>query len=168
MASRMLPIRPGNSAIRSISKRRPSCSQPFSTSSSAAALSPYRKSQSKPAQREPSKRPATTAAAPAPYVIDCPEIARRVSSTDVIAEKGDQYPVLHLIKTTEMSLRRWCIVKHQSSTSRMYSRSHVSGRANSAQVCWTQWWPDLPRDDAQAWRQTHLYAYRCIRIYTRD
>jgi hypothetical protein len=62
-----LPLRP-TSAIRSLSKRRPSCTQPFSTTSPAAAISPYRKEQqsaTKSSSRS-SRRPATTAAAPAP------------------------------------------------------------------------------------------------------
>ncbi|EXJ57437.1 acetolactate synthase I/II/III large subunit [Cladophialophora yegresii CBS 114405] len=63
MATKMTAIRPGSSAIRSMSRRRPSCSQPFSSTAPAAALSPYRKS-SKPSP-ENSKRPATTAAAQA-------------------------------------------------------------------------------------------------------
>ncbi|KIW53424.1 acetolactate synthase, large subunit, biosynthetic type [Exophiala xenobiotica] len=61
MATKMMPMRPGSSAIRSISKRRPSCSQPFSSTASAAALSPYRKSQK--STTEQTRRPATTAAA---------------------------------------------------------------------------------------------------------
>ncbi|KIV79721.1 acetolactate synthase, large subunit, biosynthetic type [Exophiala sideris] len=63
MATKIMPMRPGSSGIRSLSKRRPSCSQHFSSTTPAAALSPYRKSQ-KPAT-EQSRRPATTAAAPA-------------------------------------------------------------------------------------------------------
>ncbi|KAK4940375.1 Acetolactate synthase, mitochondrial [Elasticomyces elasticus] len=63
MATKIMPMRPGSSAIRSLSKRRPSCSQHFSSTTPAAALSPYRKSQ-KPTT-EQSRRPATTAAAPA-------------------------------------------------------------------------------------------------------
>ena len=62
MASKMLPMRPGTSAIRSLSKRRPSCSQPFSSTAPTAAL-PKR---SQKTTSEPTKRPATTAAAPAP------------------------------------------------------------------------------------------------------
>ncbi|KAI1617126.1 acetolactate synthase I/II/III large subunit [Exophiala viscosa] len=62
MATKIMPMRPGSTAIRSLSRRRPSCSQSFSTTAPAAALSPYRKSQ-KPAT-EQSRRPATTAAAP--------------------------------------------------------------------------------------------------------
>merc|ERR1712230_194253 len=61
MATKMMPMRPGSSAIRSISNRRPSCSQPFSSTASAAALSPYRKSQK--STTEQTRRPATTAAA---------------------------------------------------------------------------------------------------------
>lgn len=61
MASK-LALRPGTSALRSLSRRRPSCTQQFSTTSPAAALSPYREPQKKLAQ---SKRSATTAAAPA-------------------------------------------------------------------------------------------------------
>ena len=64
MASKMLPIRPGTSAIRSLSKRRPSCSQPFSTTAPTTAASPYRKTQKAPSEQ--TRRPATTAAAPAP------------------------------------------------------------------------------------------------------
>ncbi|RVX68818.1 Acetolactate synthase catalytic subunit, mitochondrial [Exophiala mesophila] len=63
MASRIMPMRPGSSTIRSISKRRPSCSHPFSTTAATAALSPYRKPQKPSADQ--SRRPATTAAAPA-------------------------------------------------------------------------------------------------------
>ncbi|KIV95279.1 acetolactate synthase, large subunit, biosynthetic type [Exophiala mesophila] len=63
MASRIMPMRPGSSTIRSISKRRPSCSHPFSTTAPTAALSPYRKPQKPSADQ--SRRPATTAAAPA-------------------------------------------------------------------------------------------------------
>ncbi|KPI41007.1 Acetolactate synthase catalytic subunit, mitochondrial [Cyphellophora attinorum] len=66
MATKMLPIRQGTSAIRSLSKRRPSCSQSFSTTTPAAAVSPYRKSQKHISKNETTKRPATTAAAPAP------------------------------------------------------------------------------------------------------
>ncbi|KEF52319.1 acetolactate synthase I/II/III large subunit [Exophiala aquamarina CBS 119918] len=56
-----MPMRPGSSTIRSISRRRPSCSQSFSSSTPAAALSPYRKSQK--STTEQARRPATTAAA---------------------------------------------------------------------------------------------------------
>ncbi|KIW10607.1 acetolactate synthase, large subunit, biosynthetic type [Exophiala spinifera] len=63
MATRIVPMRPGSSAIRSISKRRPSCSQQFSTTAPTAALSPYRKSQK--TTSDPKRRPATTAAAQA-------------------------------------------------------------------------------------------------------
>ncbi|ETN43056.1 acetolactate synthase, large subunit, biosynthetic type [Cyphellophora europaea CBS 101466] len=73
MASTMLPVRQSSSAIRSLSRRRPSCSQPFSTSSSAAAISPYRKTQKTPAEH--TKRPATTAAAPAPQRREVPSPA---------------------------------------------------------------------------------------------
>ncbi|EXJ67813.1 acetolactate synthase I/II/III large subunit [Cladophialophora psammophila CBS 110553] len=63
MATKMTAIRPGSSAIRSLSRRRPSCSRSFSSTAPAAALSPYRKSQ-KPSP-EQARRPATTAAAQA-------------------------------------------------------------------------------------------------------
>ncbi|KIX99861.1 uncharacterized protein Z520_04497 [Fonsecaea multimorphosa CBS 102226] len=63
MATKMTGMRPGSSAIRSLSRRRPSCSQPFSSTAPAAALSPYRKSQK--SSPEQSRRPATTAAAQA-------------------------------------------------------------------------------------------------------
>ncbi|KIX03291.1 acetolactate synthase, large subunit, biosynthetic type [Rhinocladiella mackenziei CBS 650.93] len=63
MATKMMSMRPGSSAIRSLSRRRPSCSQSFSSSTPAAALSPYRKP-SKTTPDQP-RRPATTAAAQA-------------------------------------------------------------------------------------------------------
>ncbi|EXJ86648.1 acetolactate synthase I/II/III large subunit [Capronia epimyces CBS 606.96] len=63
MATKMMPMRPGSSAIRSLSRRRPSCSQSFSSTAPAAALSPYRKSQK--TTTEQSRRPATTVAAQA-------------------------------------------------------------------------------------------------------
>ncbi|OAP59370.1 acetolactate synthase, large subunit, biosynthetic type [Fonsecaea erecta] len=63
MATKMTAIRPGSSAIRSLSRRRPSCSQAFSSTTPAAALSPHRKSQK--SSPEQSRRPATTAAAQA-------------------------------------------------------------------------------------------------------
>ncbi|KIW23838.1 acetolactate synthase, large subunit, biosynthetic type [Cladophialophora immunda] len=78
MATKMTAIRPGSSAIRSLSRRRPSCSQPFSSTAPAAALSPYRKSQKSSPQRsspEQSRRPATTAAAPAPTTRPIPSPA---------------------------------------------------------------------------------------------
>ncbi|EHY53835.1 Acetolactate synthase, mitochondrial [Exophiala dermatitidis] len=63
MTTRMMPMRTGSSALRSISRRRPSCSQSFTTTTPAAALSPYRKSPK--STTDLSRRPATTAAAPA-------------------------------------------------------------------------------------------------------
>ena len=63
MASRTM-TRPATSAIRSLSKRRPSCSQSFTTTAPALGVSPYRKAPSKTATDSP-KRNATTAAAPA-------------------------------------------------------------------------------------------------------
>lgn len=66
MSTKMMAMRPGSSAIRSLSKRRPSCSQPFSSTAPTAALSPYRRTQK--SSPEKSRRPATTAAAPAPCV----------------------------------------------------------------------------------------------------
>ncbi|KAK4903893.1 Acetolactate synthase, mitochondrial, partial [Elasticomyces elasticus] len=55
-------IRPGSSALRSLSRaRRPSCSQPFASSSPAATIQTYQKPQRKATQ---STRSATTAAAP--------------------------------------------------------------------------------------------------------
>ncbi|KAK5088841.1 Acetolactate synthase, mitochondrial [Lithohypha guttulata] len=59
-------IRPGSSALRSISKRRPSISQSFSSTSPAAALSPHSPRTAQRSNAAQSKRPATTAAAPAP------------------------------------------------------------------------------------------------------
>ncbi|KAL2436596.1 Acetolactate synthase catalytic subunit, mitochondrial [Exophiala dermatitidis] len=63
MTTRMMPMRTGSSALRSISRRKPSCSQSFTTTTPAAALSPYRKSPK--STTDLSRRPATTAAAPA-------------------------------------------------------------------------------------------------------
>ncbi|EXJ87961.1 acetolactate synthase I/II/III large subunit [Capronia coronata CBS 617.96] len=63
MATKIMPIRTGSSAIRSLSRRRPSCSHSFSTTAPAGAVSPYRKSQK--STTEQSRRPATTAAAQA-------------------------------------------------------------------------------------------------------
>lgn len=74
MASK-LAIRPGTSAFRSISRRRPSiCHTTFSTTSPAAAVSPHK---SKNLQKKigQSKRPATTAAAPSPETRQIPSPA---------------------------------------------------------------------------------------------
>ncbi|RMD42987.1 hypothetical protein DV735_g2129, partial [Chaetothyriales sp. CBS 134920] len=62
-----MPLRPA-SAIRSLSKRRASVTAPFSTTTPVAALSPYRREQKSIANGKTtsSRRPATTAAAPAP------------------------------------------------------------------------------------------------------
>jgi hypothetical protein len=65
MATKLLPLRPSGSALRSMSKRRPS-QHTFSTSSATAALSPHSKSNKKIASK-PTKRTQATAAAPAPY-----------------------------------------------------------------------------------------------------
>lgn len=76
-------MRPGSTTIRSISKRRPSCSNSFSTTTPAAALSPYRKSQK--STTEQTRRPATTAAAQTQYVVLISHIPS--FKTDPLAEQ---------------------------------------------------------------------------------
>lgn len=58
-----IAIRPGSSALRSISRRRPSISQPFTTTAPTAALSPHNARTVQKSKISQSKRPATTAAA---------------------------------------------------------------------------------------------------------
>src|SRR5271163_3972421 len=65
MATKLMPLRPSGSALRSLSRRRPS-QRVFSTTPATASLSPQSKSNKK-ITSSPTRRTQATAAAPAPY-----------------------------------------------------------------------------------------------------
>ena len=108
MATKLMPLRPSGSALRSLSKRLPS-QHAFSTSPATAALSPHSKSSKKVAS-EPTKRTQATSAAPAPY--DCltglAPVQIGVRTDGGKPDKQDQYQVLLSTRTFEGMISRLC------------------------------------------------------------
>lgn len=106
MATKLMPLRPSGSALRSLSRRRPS-QRVFSTTPATASLSPQSKSNKKIAS-EPTRRSQATVAAPAPY--EClPPLVLCLNSIRIDygkPDKQDQYPAPLSIRTSEGMMSR--------------------------------------------------------------
>lgn len=119
MATKLMPLRLPGSALRSLSKRRPS-QHAFSTSPATAALSPHSKSSQK-ITSEPARRTQATAAAPAQYgcrpdleVVVCAPLTDAANP-----DKPDPYPVLRSIRIFDEVMSRRCkIANYQRWTNR--------------------------------------------------